>query len=84
MKMENDLIDLLHKGEVLVRFKKADDTIRSMRCTLQQSRLPPITEKADPVVKRAPVPGKVTAFDLDINAWRAFRVERIIDFKVWE
>ena len=82
---------LLDVSEVTVTFVKADGSIRDMRCTLDQDRIPPQPPRQ---LNKAPVDGIVRdreiealvkpeenhtqkVFDLDAGAWRSFRYDRL-------
>jgi len=83
---------LLNVSEITVTFVKADGTLRDMRCTLDQDRIPPQPPRAAKPAKEAPVDGIVReskevtkpeeshtqkVFDLDAGAWRSFRYDRL-------
>ena len=48
---------LLNVAEITVTFVKADGTLRDMRCTLDQYRIPPQPPRAEKPAKEAPVDG---------------------------
>ena len=48
---------LLNVSEITVTFVKADGTVRDMRCTLDQDRIPPQPPRAEKPAKEAPVDG---------------------------
>ena len=48
---------LLDVAEITVTFVKADGTLRDMRCTLDQDRIPPQPPRAEKPAKEAPVDG---------------------------
>jgi hypothetical protein len=82
---------LLITSEITVDFVKADGTERSMRCTLDSSRIPPapvgaifkssvtnpdgLTESRKP--RKQPHPHSVRVFDTEKNEWRSFRFDRL-------
>ena len=84
--------NLLSVTEITVTFVKADGTVRDMRCTLDQDRIPPQPPRE---LNKAPVDGIVRedreiaalikpeenhtqkVFDLDAGAWRSFRYDRL-------
>lgn len=82
---------LLITSEITVDFVKADGTERSMRCTLDSSRIPPVpagtifkssvtnpdglAESKKP--RKAPDPHSVRVFDTEKNEWRSFRFDRL-------
>lgn len=59
-----------------VVFEKADGTLRTMRCTLQEQFLPEQTESK--TGKKKTVNEEVmSAWDLDNGGWRSFRLDSI-------
>ena len=84
--------NLLSVSEITVTFVKADGTVRDMRCTLDQDRIPPQPPRAAKPARELPVDGIVRenkevtkpeeshtqkVFDLDAGAWRSFRYDRL-------
>ena len=84
--------NLLNVSEITVTFVKADGTLRDMRCTLDQDRIPPQPPRAAKPARELPVDGIVRenkevtkpeeshtqkVFDLDAGAWRSFRYDRL-------
>ena len=65
----------LTNGEVNLTFTKKDGTIRFMKCTLQESVLPPAPEES----KRKPNPEVLSVWDLEKNAWRSVRIDSITE-----
>jgi len=82
---------LLNKQEITVRFTKADGTDRDMKCTLNWDLIPPQPQKpttgpVDGIVKEStkprhapkePDPAVIKVFDLEAQAWRSFRMDRL-------
>lgn len=68
------LRELLRTETVCLTFEKKDGTIREMRCTLSESKLP-ISEKERGVAKQND--SSMPVFDLDKGEWRAFRFDSI-------
>ena len=82
---------LLITSEITVDFVKADGTERSMRCTLDSNRIPPVpagtifksstanpdglTESRKP--RKQPDPHSVRVFDTEKGEWRSFRFDRL-------
>lgn len=72
---------LLQKQPVTVTFIKADGTERAMKCTLNWDFIPakehvkPVTESAKP--RKEPDPAVFKVFDLDLEEWRSFRIDRL-------
>ena len=68
----------LLKSEVVdLTFTKKDGTIRKMKCTLSEEKLPPQgeTKARKENIESLPV------FDLEKNEWRAFRYDSITEIK---
>jgi len=84
MLTRDEMKSQLQTGNYEVHFIKADGSIRIMRCTLQESSLPPqpalLTEEGSEVQKRRMTTSMDTlpVWDLDENAWRSFRLDSII------
>ena len=77
-KTKDTLKEQLKNNILLVTFRKTDDTIRDMKCTLMESYLPKveITETTEKTKKGNP--NIVSVWDLDKNSWRSFRLDSII------
>lgn len=71
------LVRALKKGEATVKFKKADKSIRVMRCTLEDEAVPTIDGKVGGEDKET-----VTVYDLDKQGWRSFRLDSLRSVKV--
>jgi len=78
---------LLQTTELVGEFVKSDGTLRVMRCTLNPEQFPvvPINVpvSVDGIVKESrsarklPDPHSIRVFDLDQQAWRSFRFDRL-------
>lgn len=81
MKKE-ELKDLLKTTVVTVNFKKKDNTLRKMICTLNEEYLPDLNETIEETTKRtkSESPDAIAVWDLEKQAWRSFRVDSIIDY----
>jgi hypothetical protein len=66
---------VLKMHTVDLTFRKKDDTIREMKCTLIESMLPVIEKKTDRVRKENN--DALSVFDLEKNEWRSFRYDSI-------
>jgi hypothetical protein len=64
------LLDTLKSHTVYVTFKKADDSLREMKCTLSESIIPKVEGKENSEL--------CTVWDIEKNAWRSFKFEKII------
>lgn len=68
---------VLRDNEAVVVFEKADGTVRDMRCTLMESRLP---ARPDTAKSRAENPNVCVVWDCDRDVWRSFRWDRMKQF----
>ena len=78
---------LLQTTEVEVEFVKSDGTLRVMRCTLNPEQFPVVptnvpTGPVDGIVtesrpRKQPDVHSIRVFDLDQQAWRSFRFDRL-------
>ena len=69
------LQNLLKTETVCLTFRKKDDTIREMTCTLIESKLPANEKKTDRVRKEND--DVISVFDLDKSEWRSCRYDSI-------
>jgi hypothetical protein len=74
---------LLRTETVCLTFEKKDGTIREMRCTLSESKLPKVEQAKESARKND---SSMPVFDLDKGEWRAFRFDSIktISFNLGE
>ena len=76
---KSKLENMLREGIVTVNFTKKDGSERKMTCTLLESNIPnekmPLTEKK---TKNLDV---LAVFDVEIDAWRSFRYDSVINFE---
>ena len=71
----------LHKGKVEVKFTKVSDgSERIMECTLYEHMIPRAAEGQES--KRAPAEGITCVWDLDKAAWRSFRNDSVISWRI--
>ena len=75
------IFHLLGKHECEVTFTKVDGSLRTMPCTLMDSLLPPkpVTEDKKP---REINYNTLSAYALDKNEWRSFRVANVTHIRV--
>ena len=71
------ITDSLTKGIVELEFQKADETIRKMKATLQESIVPHTATKKD----KKPNTEICIVWDTDLSQWRSFRWDRLKTFK---
>jgi hypothetical protein len=80
MMTRDELMTTLKENVAVVSFTKKDGTEREMRCTLQESMLPPVflngTEQMEQKVRKQN-PDVVSVWDLDKSAWRSFRLDSV-------
>lgn len=82
--LTTDVLQKLRSGETTVVFTKVDGSQRTMRCTLDESRIPvdkrpKVSEAAEGQPEVASTAGSsIRVFDLDVQGWRSFRVNSII------
>jgi hypothetical protein len=80
MMTRDELMTTLKENVAVVSFTKKDGTEREMRCTLQESMLPPVflngTEQMEQKVRKQNL-DVVSVWDLDKNAWRSFRLDSV-------
>jgi len=76
-----EILELLYKNDCEVTFTKVDGSVRVMPCTLREAAMP--QRDADKFHETRVVNEKViSAFCLDKNEWRSFRVENVTNIKV--
>ena len=73
------LVGVLKTNTVGLTFKKKDDTIREMKCTLVEEKLPEIEKKTDRVRKEND--NVISVFDIEKNEWRSCRYDSIKQIK---
>lgn len=78
MTLPTEYKKVLQENICLVQFRKIDGSIRDMRCTLQESYLPPAATTGTGT--RAVNPNIVTVFDIDKQEWRSFRKDQVTSF----
>lgn len=75
----NSVIEALKSNICVVEFTKLDGSLRSMRCTLMDSLLPPQKDIEEAVQAKSTknAPDNIVAYDLDAQGWRTFNLTRI-------
>ena len=76
------LLEILNIREARVKFIKIDGELRTMRCTLNPSLLPEaIQQQWDRLnpSKANQTDLLVTVYDLEMEGWRSFHLESIIE-----
>jgi hypothetical protein len=76
-----EILELLYKNDCEVTFTKVDGGVRVMPCTLREEAMP--QRDVEKFHQTRTVNEKViSAFCLDKNEWRSFRVANVTDIKV--
>ena len=80
---KDELTKLLKEKVVTVTFKKKDDTVRKMVCTLSEEYLPEPEPLAEGDVKKSKKenPNTLPVWDLEKLAWRSFRVDSVVEYE---
>ena len=81
---KQELVRLLHEHKCEVTFTKVDGSVRVMPCTLSAGLLPPapVTESTEKT--RKVNPNTLSAYCVDKNEWRSFRVANVTEIRVIE
>ena len=80
---KDELVKLLKEKVVTVKFKKKDESIRKMICTLSEDYLPEPEPLFEGEVKRTKKdnPNTLPVWDLEKLAWRSFRVDSVVEYE---
>jgi hypothetical protein len=80
---KDELIKLLKERVVTVKFKKKDDSVRKMICTLSEDYLPEPEEviEGQEKKKKKENPNTLPVWDLEKLAWRSFRVDSVVEYE---
>jgi hypothetical protein len=70
------LVSHLKYGAVTVDFLKKDGTMRTMKCTLNESSIP-VYEKKTEQVRTTKTNEAISVVDLEKNEWRSFRYDSV-------
>jgi hypothetical protein len=81
MTNKDDLKKLLKEKVLTVKFKKKDDSIRKMVCTLSNEYLPDNENKEIEKKIKAENPNVLPVWDLEKLAWRSFRVDSVVEYE---
>jgi len=74
----------LHAGVCNFTFTKKDNTERKMRGTLMDSFLPKVEGDGKVTSSKPFTEEVVTVWDIEAEAWRAFRTDSLLTFEVEE
>jgi len=69
------LNDVLRSDVLTVNFEKKDGTLREMRCTLMESKIP--NEKKPNGVGKSKSDDVLPVFDVEKQEWRSFRFDSV-------
>lgn len=70
---KEEVLNKLHENVCQVVFTKVNGEERVMKCTLQESLLPPQKEEQ----KKKPNPDVVAVWDVEAEGWRSFRWDSV-------
>jgi hypothetical protein len=77
-KIHDWLKSILPTTEATITFTKVDGTERVMKCTLEESKLPPVVIKEDAKPRKQSDSTKaLRVFDLEKGEWRSFTIKNI-------
>ncbi len=76
-KLANDL----KNGSIEVTFDKIDGETRTIHCSLSDQFIPPINEDALPKEKKPRNLNAISVWDIQKDAWRSFRLDRVRSIK---
>ena len=78
---KDDLKKLLKSTVLTVNFKKKDESVRKMVCTLNEEYLPDVEEEGTENKRtKKESTDAIAVWDLEKQAWRSFRVDSIISY----
>jgi hypothetical protein len=75
-----EIVDLLHNNDCEVTFTKVDGSVRIMPCTLRAEALP--AQLGESKKTKATNEKVISAYCLDKQEWRSFRVDNVTNIKV--
>jgi len=70
---------MLQMGPATITFKKADGSMRVMKCTLESKDLPPVVPLAEGKTPRKETTSTkaLRVFDLELKEWRSFTTKNV-------
>ncbi len=83
MATKDELTKLLKERVVTIKFKKKDDSVRKMICTLSEDYLPAPEDVVEGQEKKKKKENSNTlpVWDLEKLAWRSFRVDSVVEYE---
>lgn len=80
-----EILSLLRSGPVDLQFKKLDDSLRNMRATLDYNLIPedarPKSDEAKDETLDQSESKALRVYDLEVEGWRSFRVDRLVEYR---
>jgi len=78
--MKQGIVEALNQGVVDLQFKKVNGDLRNMRGTRNLGMIPEEKHpKGDGGIREGET--IVTLFDLEVDDWRSFRVENLVEYR---
>jgi hypothetical protein len=81
MVTKDELKKLLKERVLTIKFKKKDETVRKMTCTLANDYLPENKEEQIDKKTKAENPNVLPVWDLEKLAWRSFRIDSVVEYE---
>lgn len=77
---KEELINFLKDAICEVTFQKVNGDTRIMKCTLNESELPPQVDVEEHIQKKTPNENVLAVWDVESKGWRSFRWDSIIEW----
>ena len=76
----NEIIEALQAHKCVIKFTKINGEVREMPCTLREDIVP----KYDHKTERSKEPNNkvLSVWCTDVNAWRSFRVDSVLELRL--
>lgn len=74
------IVEELRKGIVDLQFKKVNGDLRNMEATLSEDLIP-VSDIPEEGKERKTNAEIVVVYDLEVNGWRSFRTENLIEYR---
>jgi hypothetical protein len=80
---KDEMVKLLKEKVVTVKFKKRDNSIRKMVCTLSEDYLPDPGELIEGQIKKKKKDSSnsIPVWDLEKLDWRSFRLDSVVEYE---
>lgn len=75
------ILEQLHKGVVDLQFKKVNGGLRNMMGTLKEELIPEKDRPSADASERVVNDNIVVLYDLQVEGWRSFRVENLVEYR---